>query len=65
LSAPPPGLGPGVFFDIRFNASTLPLNQITSGVALVGTPEPGTLALLGTSVIGLAGMARRRFKLGK
>jgi hypothetical protein len=43
-----------------------------SGSALTGErafvsaiPEPGTLCLLGTSVIGFAGIARRRLKLGR
>jgi len=31
---------------------------------LIVTPEPGTLCLLGTSAIGIAGMAGRKFKLG-
>jgi hypothetical protein len=43
-----------------------------SGSALTGeraivsvVPEPGTLCLLGTSVIGFAGIGRRRLKLGR
>jgi len=48
--------------------ATTPLmgaGSVLGGNGFVGTPEPGTLALLGTSVIGLAGMARRRLKLGR
>jgi hypothetical protein len=65
------GLGPGVVFNIDFAPCTgcppapANINRLLSGTALVGTPEPGTLCLLGTSVIGLAGMARRRLRLGK
>ena len=45
---------------------TVGQNSIGGGSAtLAAVPEPGTLCLLGTSVIRLAGMVRRRLGLGK
>jgi hypothetical protein len=71
---PPPSQGQpdcaprGAFVTMDLTLANPPLTglgSVVGGTGFVGTPEPGTLCLLGTSVIGLAGMARRRFKLGK
>jgi hypothetical protein len=37
-------------------------SQFGSGDTILATPEPGTLALLGTGLLGLAGVARKKLK---
>lgn len=38
--------------------------QIDFGPPPAATPEPGTLSLLGTGLLGVAGVVRRRFRMG-
>jgi len=51
-------------WDFHFTGTTI--NRGEGGVQgqFTPVPEPGTLGLLGTGVIGLAGLMRRKVKLG-
>jgi hypothetical protein len=47
-----------------YNPVDLDSGTLKSGTASSPTPEPGSLVLLGTGVLGLVGIARRRFVRG-
>jgi hypothetical protein len=56
---------PGTAMSINFGgtANQIVFDDVTFGSSSPGTPEPGTLALFGSGVVGFAGLLRRKFKV--
>ena len=55
----------GTAYSVNFSgtANYIGFDQVTLGSEIPGTPEPGTLALFGSGVIGVMGLLRRKFNL--
>ena len=51
--------GPNIT-KVVFSGTTTPKTDFAVGTMYLGVPEPGTLVLLGSGLIGLAGVSRRR-----
>jgi len=55
------GVGTGPIYGVAVAASNVALDYRRSGVSI--TPEPGTFVMLGSGIIGLAGILRRKINL--
>lgn len=55
----------GTAMSVNFSgtANFIGFDDVTLGSSTPGTPEPGTLVLFGSGVLGLAGFVRRKFNL--
>jgi hypothetical protein len=55
--------GTAMSIDFGGTANQIVFDDVTFGSATPGTPEPGTLVMFGSGVIGLAGLLRRKFNV--
>lgn len=55
--------GTAMSVDFTGTANQIGFDNITLGSKTPGTPEPGTLVMFGSGVIGLAGLLRRKFNV--
>ena len=67
-SAPVLFVTPSGNWNVALDGYSIPANAMTTFTAstpadFTPTPEPGTLLMLGSGVIGLAGVARRKLKI--
>jgi PEP-CTERM motif len=55
--------GTAMSVDFSGTANFIAFDNVTLGSSTPGTPEPGTLVMFGSGVVGLAGLLRRRFNV--
>lgn len=55
--------GTALSADFSGTANYIAFSNVTLGSSIAGTPEPGTLFMFGSGVIGLAGIIRRKLRV--